>query len=93
MLAERYDLGQLAACCSRAPRTGRSRAGSSRRSRRPPSAKRAPSANGVASGSLVVVPLPNGTYRVLWMLEAGTYQGFGPCKGRGYFSFLSWKAL
>jgi len=44
--------------------------------------------SGVESGSLVVVPLPNGTYRVLWMLEAGTYEGFGWSNGKGYFSFL-----
>ena len=51
-------------------------------------AKRAVRANGVESGSLVIVPLPNGTYRVLWMLEAGTYEGFGPSNGEGYFKFL-----
>jgi hypothetical protein len=51
-------------------------------------AKPAPRTNGVESGSLVLVPLPNGTYRALWMLEAGTYEGFGPYKGKGYFSFL-----
>jgi hypothetical protein len=51
-------------------------------------AKRAARADGVESGSLVIVPLPNGTYRVLWMLEAGTYEGFGRLNGKGYFSFL-----
>jgi hypothetical protein len=51
-------------------------------------AKRAPRPNGVEAGSLVMVPLPSGTYRVLWMLEAGTYEGFGPMNGQGYFSFL-----
>src|SRR5687767_8026188 len=51
-------------------------------------ARRAPRTNGVESGSLVLVPLPNGTHRVLWMLEAGTYQGFGPSSGKGYCSFL-----
>jgi hypothetical protein len=51
-------------------------------------AKAAARANGVESGSLVIVPLPNGTYRVLWMLEAGTYEGFGRLNGKGYFSFV-----
>lgn len=38
--------------------------------------------NGVEPGSLVVVPLPNGTYSVIWILEAGTYEG------SGHFQFL-----
>jgi hypothetical protein len=50
--------------------------------------KRPPKTNGVASGSLVAIPLPSGTYRILWMLEAGTYEGFGSLNGQGYFSFV-----
>ena len=38
--------------------------------------------NAVKLASLVAVPLPNGSYSVLWILEAGVYEG------RGYFQFL-----
>src|SRR5687768_432389 len=38
--------------------------------------------SGVEPGSLVAVPLPSGTYGVLWIVEAGTYEG------RGHFQFL-----
>src|SRR3954471_15502996 len=38
--------------------------------------------NAVKSGSLVAVPLPNGSCSVLWILEAGTYDA------KGYFQFL-----
>jgi hypothetical protein len=36
----------------------------------------------VKSGSLVAVPLPNGSCSVLWILEAGIYEA------KGYFQFL-----
>jgi len=51
-------------------------------------AKRAPRADGVEEGSLVIVPLPNGTTRVLWMLEVATYEGLAPYGGKRYFRFL-----
>jgi len=38
--------------------------------------------NGVERESLVAVPLPNGSYCVLWILEASLYEG------KGYFGFL-----
>src|SRR6187549_825316 len=37
---------------------------------------------GVKPGSLLVVPLPNANYCVIWILEAGTYEA------SGYFQFL-----
>lgn len=33
--------------------------------------------SGVEPGSLVVVPLPNGSYSVIWILEVGIYEGNG----------------
>jgi hypothetical protein len=38
--------------------------------------------NAVKPGCLVAVPLPNGSWSVLWILEAGTYEA------KGYFQFL-----
>jgi len=45
-------------------------------------ARRTRMQSGVEPGSLVVVPLPNGTYSVIWILEALTYEG------SGHFRFL-----
>lgn len=33
--------------------------------------------SGVEPGSLIVVPLPSGTFSVIWILETGTYEGSG----------------
>lgn len=38
--------------------------------------------SGVEPGSLLVVPLPSGSFSVIWILEAGTYEG------SGHFRFL-----